>query len=155
MSFLLIVYEFTIITYTISVYDTLMGGVAVELESIGRNIRKYRLVKKLRQEDLAEKAGLSINYVGAIERGEKVPSLETLLVIINALGVSADMILADVIETGYLVKDSLLAEKLDKLSVEDRAKIYDVIDTMLKHSTQVKPSWSTPPIWYCHRASGA
>ena len=135
----LIVYEFTIITYTISVYDTLMGGVTVELESIGKNIRKYRLMKKLRQEDLAEKAGLSINYVGAIERGEKVPSLETLLVIINALGVSADMILADVIETGYVVKDSLLAEKLDKLSADDRAKIYDVIDAMLKHSTQVKP----------------
>ena len=139
MSSLLIVYEFTIITYTISVYDTLMGGVTVELESIGKNIRKYRLMKKLRQEDLAEKAGLSINYVGAIERGEKVPSLETLLVIINALGVSADMILADVIETGYVVKDSLLAEKLDKLSADDRAKIYDVIDAMLKHSTQVKP----------------
>lgn len=139
VSSLLIVYEFTIITYTISVYDTLMGGVTVELESIGKNIRKYRLMKKLRQEDLAEKAGLSINYVGAIERGEKVPSLETLLVIINALGVSADMILADVIETGYVVKDSLLAEKLDKLSADDRAKIYDVIDAMLKHSTQVKP----------------
>ena len=136
---LLVVYEFAIITYTIGVYDTPMGGVAVELESIGKNIRKNRLMKKLRQEDLAEKAGLNINYVGAIERGEKVPSLETLLVIINALGVSADMILADVIDTGYLIKDSLLAEKLDKLSAEDRAKIYDVIDTMLKHSTQVKP----------------
>ena len=111
----------------------------MRLETIGKNIRKYRLMKKLRQEDLAEKADLSINYVGAIERGEKIPSLETLLVIINALGVSADMILADVIDTGYLVKDSLLAEKLEKLSAEDRSKIYDVIDTMLKHSTQVKP----------------
>lgn len=109
----------------------------MELESIGKNIRKYRLMKKLRQEDLAEKAELSINYVGAIERGEKIPSLETFLVIINALGVSADMILADVIDNGYLVKDSLLAEKLEKLSTEDRAKIYDVIDTMLKHSKQV------------------
>lgn len=128
-----------IIIYTISVYDTLMGGVVVKLDTIGKNIRKYRLLKKLRQEDLAEKAGLSINYVGAIERGEKVPSLETLLAIINALGVSADMILVDVIDTGYIVKDSVLAEKLDKLSAEDRAKIYDVIDTMLKHSTQVKP----------------
>lgn len=134
-----IVYVFMIIIYTISVYDTLMGGVVVKLDTIGKNIRKYRLLKKLRQEDLAEKAGLSINYVGAIERGEKVPSLETLLAIINALGVSADMILVDVIDTGYIVKDSLLAEKLDKLSAEDRAKIYDVIDTMLKHSTQVKP----------------
>lgn len=43
----------------------------MRLESIGKNIRKYRLMRKLRQEDLAEKADLSINYVGAIERGEK------------------------------------------------------------------------------------
>ena len=105
----------------------------MRLESIGKNIRKYRLMRKLRQEDLAEKADLSINYVGAIERGEKTPSLESLISIINALGVSADMILADVL------KDSLLAQKLDKLSAEDRSQIYDVIDTMIKHSKQAKP----------------
>ena len=126
-------------TYTISVYFTLIGGAAMRLESIGKNIRKYRLMKKLRQEDLAEKADLSINYVGAIERGEKTPSLESLISIINALGVSADMILADVLDNGYVVKDSLLAQKLDKLSDEDRSQIYDVIDTMVKHSKQVKP----------------
>lgn len=111
----------------------------MELESIGRNIRKYRLMKKLRQEDLAELANLTNNYIGAIERGEKLPSLETLIVIINALGVSADMVLVDVIDIGYEVKDSLLAEKLSKLSAEDRAKIYDVVDTMIRHSTQIKP----------------
>ena len=111
----------------------------MELESIGRNIRKYRLMKKLRQEDLAEKTDLSINYVGALERGEKIPSLKTLIIIINALGVSADMILADVVETGYTVKDSLLSEKLEKLSAEDRNSIYDVIDTMVKNAKQVKP----------------
>ena len=132
-------YEFTLLTYTNSVSDTLIGGVAVDLNSIGKNIRKYRLMKKLRQEDLAEKADLSINYVGVIERGEKLPSLETLIVIINALEVSADMILADVIDKGYTVKDSLLAEKLDKLSAEDRTRIYDVVDAMVKHSIQVKP----------------
>lgn len=81
------------------------------LESIGKNIRKYRLVKKLRQEDLAEKAELSTNYIGMVERGEKIPSLETFIGIVNALGVSADMILADVIDVGYTVKNSLLAEK--------------------------------------------
>jgi transcriptional regulator with XRE-family HTH domain len=105
----------------------------MELESIGRNVRRYRLKKKLRQEDLAELAGLSINYVGAVERGEKIPSLETLIVLINALEVSADMVLADVVSVGYTVKDSLLAEKLDKLDPEDRRKIYDVIDTMVKN----------------------
>ena len=133
------VHTFSDDIYTIRVSNTLIGVIVMKLESIGKNIRKYRKMKKLRQEDLAEKSGLSTNYLGAIERGEKIPALETLIGIINALGVSADMILADVIDTGYTVKDSLLAEKLDKISAEDRAKIYDVIDTMLRHSTQIKP----------------
>lgn len=107
--------------------------------SIGKNIRTYRRFRKMRQEDLAEKTGLSANYIGMVERGEKIPALETFISIVNALDVSADMILVDVLNTGYVVKNSLLAEKLDKLSKEDRDKIYDVIDTMIKHSTKVKP----------------
>lgn len=111
----------------------------MELKSIGRNIRKFRVMKKLRQEDLAERAGLSTNYIGALERGEKIPSLETLIEIINALGASADMVMCDVLQTGYEVKNSLLSEKLEKLLPEDRARIYDVIDTLIRHSTQIKP----------------
>lgn len=106
----------------------------MKLDTIGKNIRMFRLAKKLRQEDLAEKTGLSANYVGMVERGEKIPSLETFIKIINALGVSSDMILNDVIDTGYEVKNSLLNDKLSKLSADDRDKIYDVIDTMIKHS---------------------
>lgn len=109
------------------------------MNSIGKNIRTYRRMRKWRQEDLAEKTGLSTNYIGMVERGEKIPALETFISIVNALGVSADMILVDVLDTGYIVKNSLLAEKLDKLSKEDRDKIYDVIDTMIKHSTKIKP----------------
>lgn len=109
------------------------------MNSIGKNIRTYRHLRKLRQEDLAEKTGLSTNYIGMVERGEKIPSLETFISIVNALEVSADMVLTDVLDTGYVVKNSLLAEKLDKISRQDRDKIYDVIDTMLKHSTKAKP----------------
>ena len=102
-------------------------------ESIGKNIRKYRLEKKLRQEDLAERAGLSTNYIGMVERGEKIPALETFITILNVLGVSADVILADVLATGYTVKDSLLAEKMAKLSKDERERIYAVIDTLIQH----------------------
>lgn len=102
-------------------------------ESIGKNTRKYRLEKKLRQEDLAERAGLSTNYIGMVERGEKIPALETFITILNVLEVSADVILADVLVTGYAVKDSLLAEKLAKLSKEERERIYAVIDTLIQH----------------------
>ena len=86
------------------------------------------------QDDLAEKTNLSSTYIGMIERGEKTPSLETLINILNALGVSADVILCDVLDVGYSVKHSLLSEKLAMLSEEDRSKIYDVIDTLVSHS---------------------
>ncbi len=111
----------------------------MKANSIGKNIRKFRLEKKLRQEDLAEMTGLSTNYIGMVERGEKIPALETFIGIVNALGVSVDMILCDVVNSGYEVRSSLLTEKMEKLSAEDRAKIYDVIDAMLKHVKQVKP----------------
>ena len=78
-----------------------------ELESIGRNIRKFRLMRNLRQEDLAEMAGLSINYVGALERGEKIPSLETFIVLLNALEVSSDMVLSSLLVEKHQADASL------------------------------------------------
>lgn len=111
----------------------------MKLDTIGKNIRKFREIKKLRQEDLAEKTDLTTNYKGMIERGEKIPSLETFINILNSLGVSADMVLSDVLDNGYTVKDSLLNEKLEKLVPEDRNRIYEVIDTMMKHSKQILP----------------
>mgnify|MGYP000395728967 FL=1 len=111
----------------------------MKLATIGKNIRKYRLMKKLRQEDLAEKAGLTANYIGMVERGEKIPSLETFIKILNTLGVSADMVLSDVLDNGYTVKNSMLNDKLEKLAPEDRNRIYEVIDTMIKQSKQILP----------------
>ena len=111
----------------------------MKLDTIGKNIRKFREIKKLRQEDLAEKTDLTTNYIGMVERGEKIPSLETFINILNSLGVSADMVLSDVLDNGYTVKDSLLNEKLEKLVPEDRNRIYEVIDTMMKHSKQILP----------------
>ena len=106
----------------------------MNLNSIGKNIRECRIAKGLRQEDLAEKTDLSSVYVGMLERGEKTASLETLVKIANALEVSSDILLKEVLVTGYRVKDSLLSEKLENLYEEDRNKIYDVIDTMIAHS---------------------
>lgn len=105
----------------------------MKLDTIGKNIRKYRLLQKLRQEDLAEKTGLSTNYIGMLERGEKIPSLETFIGILNALGVSADMILCDVVDTGFKVKNTILTEKLERLSPHEQERIYDVIEALLRH----------------------
>lgn len=105
----------------------------MDLNSIGGNIRKYRKAQMLRQQDLAEMVDVSVNYIGMIERGEKLPSLETLIAIINALKVSADMILADVLDTGYRTTESLLSEKLDTLPRRERNRIYDVVKAMIQY----------------------
>ena len=104
----------------------------MELASIGKNIRKFRQERHLRLEDLAEKTGLSVNYVGALERGEKFPSLESFIAIANALNVSSDLLLADLLTTGYKVKESLLAERLDGLTAAQRAQVYTVLDALIQ-----------------------
>ena len=120
--------------YTNGVTTTPLGG--MQMTSIGKKIRAARKEKKLRQEDLAERTGLSPNYIGMVERGEKVPSLESFISIANALDSSADVLLADVLNNGYAVKDSLLAEKIETLSPEDRSRIYAVVDTLIMHGTK-------------------
>lgn len=106
----------------------------MDYRSIGSNIRKIRTQKKLRQEDVAERANLSVNYVGAVERGERLPSLETFITILNAIGASADVVLSDVLENGYEVKNSILADKLKSLSKDELLRVHEVLDALLKHS---------------------
>ena len=99
--------------------------------SIGKRIRKYREAKGWRQEDFAERIGLSVTYTGMIERGEKVPKLETFITIANALEVSADLLLADVLSTGYNIKSSEMTDALSDLPSSERERIYSVVNTMI------------------------
>lgn len=106
----------------------------MDYRTIGINLRKIRVQNKLRQEDVAEKANLNVNYIGAVERVERIPSLETFVAILNAIGTSADVVLCDVLEKGYEVKNSLINEKLQMLSKEDRNNIYEVLDVLIEQS---------------------
>lgn len=105
--------------------------------SIGKRIRKVRESKCWRQEDFAEKVGLSVTYTGMIERGEKVPKLETFITIANVLGVSADQLLADVLETGYSIKSSTMTESIEKLSATERERIYCVVNAMIDYNKKI------------------
>lgn len=106
----------------------------MDWSSIGRNLRIYRRESGLRQEDLARAAGVSGNYIGMVERGEKIPSLETLVALLNALHISADMVLTDVVDTGYTVKQSMLAERIGRLPAAERERIYAVVDLLVRYA---------------------
>jgi transcriptional regulator with XRE-family HTH domain len=58
---------------------------SVNYVEIGQRIRSCRLRTKTSQEKLAELAGISTSFLGGIERGEEILSLETLFRIANAL----------------------------------------------------------------------
>ncbi|GAB1715782.1 MAG: transcriptional regulator [Nitrobacter sp.] len=63
---------------------------------MARNLRRVRHDKKLTQEELADRANLSLRYVGAIERGDVSASVTVLGQIADALE----------IEPGELLKKS-------------------------------------------------
>ena len=107
-------------------------GNVMNSASIGKRIRKARECKGWKQEEFAEKIGLSVTYTGMIERGEKVPKLETFITIANALGVSSDLLLADVLDTGYDIKSSEMTENIAKLPKIERERIYHVVSSMIE-----------------------
>ncbi|HSR69307.1 MAG TPA: helix-turn-helix transcriptional regulator [Acidobacteriota bacterium] len=56
-----------------------------KLRQLGHRIRMARKTKSITQERLAELAGLSTTYIGRLERGEKTPSIDTLVTLSGAL----------------------------------------------------------------------
>ncbi len=58
----------------------------------GKRLKALRSEAKLSQEDLANAARLSRVYVGAIERGAQVPSLDTVEKLARALGVTLSVL---------------------------------------------------------------
>jgi len=62
-------------------------------KNIGRWIRTKRQERHLTQEKLAEQAGISLSFLGHIERGTRKLSIETLLKLLQALDCSADELL--------------------------------------------------------------
>ena len=62
---------------------------------LGERIREERLHLRLTQAQLAEAIEISDTYMGAIERGERSLTLDTLVRLANRLGVTVDYLLSD------------------------------------------------------------
>ena len=62
---------------------------------LGTRVRQQRVLNRLTQEQLAEKAGVSTSFIGHIERGEKKASMETVVALCNAMSVAPSVLLQD------------------------------------------------------------
>ncbi|MDA8228838.1 MAG: helix-turn-helix transcriptional regulator [Desulfitobacterium hafniense] len=79
---------------------------------LGQRIREERTKYRLTQEQLAEDAEVNESYIGQVERGEKNPSLETVVSIANSLGVTVDYLLQEEVN----VKPNSLINELISLA---------------------------------------
>ena len=65
----------------------------LDYTKMGMRIRQLRKAKGWSQDALAKKCGISMSFLGHIERGSRIMSLETFVSICGALGTGADELL--------------------------------------------------------------
>lgn len=53
----------------------------------GRQLRYFRRVRGFTQEELAEAAGLSVDFISLVERGISAPSFENIEILASVLGI--------------------------------------------------------------------
>lgn len=91
-------------------------------KDLGQRIRQLRKAKGWTQQELAERADLDWKYFGAIERGERNPTLDNIGKVAQGLGVDVHHL--------FLVSTSLesMAEELTESKIQD----------LLEHSDEAK-----------------
>ena len=60
---------------------------------VGTNLKSYRTMRHMTQEELAEKVGVSVSFCANIERGKKGVSMFALLDFADALGITVNQLL--------------------------------------------------------------
>ena len=100
---------------------------------LGERIREERLKLKLTQAQLAEDIDISDTYMGAIERGERSLTLDTLVRLANRLGVTVDYLLSDSVTD----TDSNITEQfkqiIDGQPLERKQMAIGVLRTMFSY----------------------
>lgn len=70
-----------------------MNGNVVDYKIIGKRLRGAREAQDMTQGELANGIGVCTSYIGQLERGEKKPSIETIVKVCSALNIPVDYLL--------------------------------------------------------------
>ena len=103
----------------------------IDYKGVGYRIGLRRKEMRLKQNELAEAADLSNNYLSNIENGHSIPSLETFVNLCIALKVTPDYLLL-----GNMRKSNTPLNTLDALKLcddETLSLICDIIPIILEH----------------------
>ena len=102
----------------------------MDYKKLGKRIREERTKQGFTQVTLSEKIGISDTFLGAIERGEKIPSLETMVNVANALGVTLDFLIAEPLDASDQAILDQIRGVMDGQSLDRKRMAVEVIRTI-------------------------
>lgn len=105
----------------------------IDYAALGRRIRAERRRQDLTQEQLAELADISESFMGHIERGGRVLSVETLVKLADALHISMEYIVCGAYNYQPDTLPSEIQEALDKMSDRQRKVFLSIMKTLAEH----------------------
>lgn len=78
----------------------------IESITIGKVLKKLRLIKKLSQEELAARSSLDRTYISMLERNIKQPTITTIFLLSEALEIKPSEFVKELEEEfiGYIIK---------------------------------------------------
>lgn len=103
----------------------------VDSKSLGRKLRSYRARYGWSLNECSERIGISARYLADIERGDKLPKLETFVLILNTLAAPADDVLQNSLVVGYEPKSNDILKKLESLDTARRKQALDIFDSVI------------------------
>jgi len=98
-------------------------------KQIGNKIRQFRMEKNLTQEEFAEEIGISVSYVGQIERGQRKASIKTLESIGDRLEVPLPILICELKEAEHI--SCIWNEKAENLSSKEKQTMLTVFEMIL------------------------
>ena len=99
--------------------------------ALGKNVKKFRLMRSMRQKDLAELCDSSDSYIGHIENARGIPSLEMVVKIANALDVTVDQLLSESYKSPEVIYLREIAERIEKYPVSQRIQACEGFNAFL------------------------
>ena len=105
----------------------------MDYKRLGARIREERLRLNLTQAQLAEAVDISDTYMGAIERGERSLTLDTLVRLVNRLGITIDYLLSDsVTDTDSNIMEQF-KQIIDRQPLERKQMAVNVLRTIFSY----------------------
>lgn len=103
------------------------------MSTVGKNIKHYRKLSGLKQNDLAEILHISDVFMGYIEQDRKKPSIELLIAISTTLKIPMSYLIADNHKDNKVYYDGINSEFLHSLSDEELKKLVSFLKVTFEY----------------------